>query len=1124
MARTFRGLEAHHEVDQRTLMRDTRPTTQKIGEALKTQQTFMLVMMMMIVAMFMFPAHCNLILILAVCLYWFRGSATAKDHLPFRMPVNHPGIDWGTRKPGGGYGKAEGVFLFGNEFGTFKELWGRSTDVLTHILAFGTTGSGKALPLWLKIHTPHGWVKNGDIRVGDTVTTEQGGLATVIGVYPQGMEEVYTVTFEDGRQTPCSFDHLWGVLDKDNDQETISTKEIAQRLEARRVVRCILAEPIEACDSKKQPLNPYLFGFILAGYNLERHAFHYDLLREEALSDEILEKTHHEACVAILTELGVYGVSEAAKFLPDVYQPDHCNIRHRWQLLQGLLDVASVVNENHEIVFTCKSSQLAEDVQKIVWSLGGIARLDVQDSAFKVVIRFEASVSEKQLFQDEVKREQYVLTKCKAKKGHRIVSVEKTGYEETQCIKLNTFSGLFITEQFVVTHNTEFLVSLAFNSLAQGSGLFYIDPKAAPKLQAQMFILCRFVGRDDDFRTINYLTRGKSDLPGGVTPLRTTNTVNPFTYGNAEGLANMLVSLIPKSEGGNAIFSQNAQSLMRSMMYGLVELRDKGELKLSAGVIREFMPLEKNVELLGRDISEMAKIALTAFLSGVGYIADKPMDKQPRSLNEQHGYARSYFSLALNNMTDTYGHIYGTSMGEVDMFDVVQNRRILVTLLPALALAPEELKNLGVISLSSVKNAISIGLGDGQEGTFEDMLYSLPTDAPAPFLSITDEYAAIPTPGYIEVLTQGRGLGIAAIVASQDYAGITKADAEGAQQMLENSKFKFALKMESATDTWEMFKKIAGDVSVMETGGSSIDKEAVLTMNYIDDMNARSVERCRINLRDLQEQIEGEFHAFFNGGLVRGQSFFANPPLPKDGQIRIPQLVQVFLPDPKEIDVRFGKLKDMVDMLISMGDELDGDGSILYDEEESDQVSALTEVFRDNKNFNSMETAICALVNWVNHQRDSENAQERKPINRDQFNDPDDMDDDEGANIDFGGEDDDDDFMPPMGGGKSGRQSKPPRSDSGANMEDLLKNAADFMSSTIVDDKFDGDMLNINKAAGYSENQSLEKVNRLREKLEKSLVYPEPPKPTAAKANNDKNELTSALDSLLGDIKKRNSD
>jgi len=57
-----------------------------------------------------------------------------------------------------------------------------------------------------------------------------------------------------------------------------------------------------------------------------------------------------------------------------------------------------------------------------------------------------------------------------------------------------------------------------------------------------------------------------------------------------------------------------------------------------------------------------------------------------------------------------------------------------------------------------------------------------------------DEYAAIVTPGFEVVLTQGRGLGIAAIVASQDYAGILEADKKGAQQMVANTSIKVFMK------------------------------------------------------------------------------------------------------------------------------------------------------------------------------------------------------------------------------------------------------------------------------------------------------------------------------------------
>ena len=76
------------------------------------------------------------------------------------------------------------------------------------------------------------------------------------------------------------------------------------------------------------------------------------------------------------------------------------------------------------------------------------------------------------------------------------------------------------------------------------------------------------------------------------------------------------------------------------------------------------------------------------------------------------------------------------------------------------------------------------------------MLEALPTDAIGigPYLCIVDEYAAIVTPGFEVVLTQGRGLGIAAIVASQDYAGIMEADKKGAQQMVANTSIKIFMK------------------------------------------------------------------------------------------------------------------------------------------------------------------------------------------------------------------------------------------------------------------------------------------------------------------------------------------
>lgn len=221
---------------------------------------------------------------------------------------------------------------------------------------------------------------------------------------------------------------------------------------------------------------------------------------------------------------------------------------------------------------------------------------------------------------------------------------------------------------------TETLVSLSYNALATGSGLFYIDPKASPKLAVQIWQMARFLGRDDDFRVLNYGTSGKVK---GKTPRRLSNTNNPFTFGSAEALTQLLVSLMPASDGANSIFADKAQALISGVMYALVDLRDKGLLKLSTSVIRESLALEKCVALaLRAELDEESRASIHAALGTCGWIAGREMKDQPQSFAEQFGYAQSYFGKALSSLTDTYSHIYGAEDGEVDFADAIMQRCI----------------------------------------------------------------------------------------------------------------------------------------------------------------------------------------------------------------------------------------------------------------------------------------------------------------------------------------------------------------------------------------------------------------------------------------------------------------
>ncbi|MCP4021307.1 MAG: TraM recognition domain-containing protein, partial [Desulfobacteraceae bacterium] len=493
----------------------------------------------------------------------------------------------------------------------------------------------------------------------------------------------------------------------------------------------------------------------------------------------------------------------------------------------------------------------------------------------------------------------------------------------------STSNELWIKTTDILTHmlmlgttgsgKTQALASIAGNVLSMGSGFSYIDPKAAPQLAAQIFALARVFGREDDFRIMNYLVAGKPSQKRH--PKRISNTHNPFAFGSAESLTQLIVSLIPKSEGNNAVFGQNAQTLITALMFALKELAEMEEIELCIEQIRAHMTLGKYISLAQRkDLSASTIAALKNFLASVGWQQDVPLDSQPRSLTEQYGYARSYFGLALASLSDTYGHIYSTTCGEIDMFDIIKNRRILLTMMSPLEKSPQEITNLGNITLSSVKNAASTGLGTKIEGTVEEVVDALPTDSNTPFVSFTDEYAAISTPGYAEVLTQGRGLGIAAVVASQDFPGLKKADETGAIQIVANTKMKWFMKTLDP-ETYGLASQIASTAEVMQTSGFQALSSTGLFSGYQDQRTATVTRQERVNFRDLQEQIQGEFHALFEGRVVRGDAFYLDIYLDKEYQIRIHQMIPIQKQNKSSLQNQVQKAEQAATLMAALADD-----------------------------------------------------------------------------------------------------------------------------------------------------------------------------------------------------------
>lgn len=373
------------------------------------------------------------------------------------------------------------------------------------------TGSGKAQPLYSKILTPDGWISMGDIQKNTKIITPTGAVSKVIGVFPQGLKDIYEIIFHDDSKTRCSGDHLWEVKAPKNlkhtrtvTEETIlTTLQIKRFIETSHLRRKLnisipILTPLDIPDIEL-PIPPYLLGVLLGGgcfrggvtvSNKDEFIIHQisQVLTSMGLSvvkvkgvnyDYRIVKSHpntynHYAPHALLNfirELGLFGLLSSEKFIPDVYLQS--SIQQRLELLQGLFDTDGTVSRSSPS-FSSTSYKLIQGVQTIIQSLGGIARVrrsyiptyTYRGEKRKGKLSHTLSISYPHpisLFSLPRKRDQCkeLYDNGRTDVRRRFKSVKLIGREPCQCILIDHPSHLYITDNYIVTHNTLVTAALA---------------------------------------------------------------------------------------------------------------------------------------------------------------------------------------------------------------------------------------------------------------------------------------------------------------------------------------------------------------------------------------------------------------------------------------------------------------------------------------------------------------------------------------------------------------------------------------------------------------------------------------------------------------------------------------
>lgn len=408
---------------------------------------------------------------------------------------------------------------------------------------------------------------------------------------------------------------------------------------------------------------------------------------------------------------------------------------------------------------------------------------------------------------------------------------------------------------------TESIVSYISNYLSVGSGVAFQDAKAAPKAMLQIATFCRIFGRDDDFRVTNYITGGSSEKRDPAE--RISNDSAIFARGSAEASTQLLVSLLPASEGDNKIFSERAISLISGLLPALTDLRDLGKMQIDPGTVRENMAFPSFAKLYrNNDVSKKSRDALKGFLESLpGYDENVEINAQPEEVTRQFGFSQAYFTRSLASLSDTYGHIYMVSLGEIDYQDAVLNGRILMTLLPSMEKSGEELSNLGKIVLTATRQGMVVGLGTIFEGSVEDVVHNLPTNSDIPYGVINDENAYMLVEGQEMINAQARGLGFGVITGTQDAPGMLENISRTTKQIMANSAIKQIMYLDD-DETTELAVKFSGEANVMVRDG--YEREGDLG-NFFAGRQARIEKRHRLTATAIKAQGLGEAFIMYQG-------------------------------------------------------------------------------------------------------------------------------------------------------------------------------------------------------------------------------------------------------------------
>lgn len=278
----------------------------------------------------------------------------------------------------------------------------------------------KAQPYDAQVLTSDGFVTMGSLKIGDKICHPNGDLSTIVQLHEHGYKDIYRFTFDDNSYAEACADHLWKVKSRRHKNYSL--------LSWNQMSHTILKE----CG---------------------RFKWQMPMINETHFQDTLSNDDISPYMLGVL--IGNDGCNSHTKFIPTKYI--YSSIKNRYALLQGLFDTDGHIGKNGIVEYTTVSMQLKDDIIFILKSLGFKVtyqqRLTKCNNktfySYRIYIRGNNCST---LFSIPRKKTQAKL-RTKPKIKRKLINVQYIGKKRCRCITIDNPDGLYVTNDFIVTHN-----------------------------------------------------------------------------------------------------------------------------------------------------------------------------------------------------------------------------------------------------------------------------------------------------------------------------------------------------------------------------------------------------------------------------------------------------------------------------------------------------------------------------------------------------------------------------------------------------------------------------------------------------------------------------------------------